>query len=408
MPIVFEKSLEKLQSESISELLDSTNITRTTPGSKARSMLQVFNRKLNKAYQDFDINFLRTFLPFAQGRFLDYIGDMLNVPRLGGSRATVTTGSQLFKVTVKTTNLITTFGDLNNGNDILLPVGTVFSTLPQNEGVVYKLSEAIVLSASSNEAFLSIEAVKDGSFSNLSANTLRFTTFADYASGTGLVFSNPGVINTGQEIESDTNYRFRISNQSLSAEAANQTALRLALLVIPGVSDLVAIPYSRGIGTFDYLIQTIIPNTPDPVIQACQSAINFVQGHGIDGRAVRPRLTGMTFTLSVTWRNDASASDREAIKRNIVTAIQDYVNNLKIGEEFIYNELIQRILDVDTKIKNIGTANKAIDEIFVYRESKLKDNLLKELLIADYSPEEDERVIIEESVLTPVIILDKN
>lgn len=388
----------------MSELTSSTNITRVTPGSKARTLAQIFNRKLNKAYQDFDINFLRTFLPFAQGRFLDYIGDAVNVPRLGANRSRASTESQLQKVYVEEG----TFGDLNNGNDIFLPVGLIISTLPQNEGITYRLTEGVVLPAAGTELFIPVEATRDGLVSNVGPDTLKFTTFNNYAANTGLLFNNVGIINTGREVESDTNYRFRISNQALSAEAANQTAVRLALLVIPGVADLVAVPYARGIGTFDYIIQTVVPNTPQPVIEACQQAIARVQGFGISGRAVRPRLTGMSFTISITWRNDATATDRENIKKAIPTAIQNYVNNLKIGEEFIYNELIQVVMDVDNKIKNIGTAAQAIDQIFIYRESKLRDNSLKEELIGDYAPSSDERLIIEESLDTPIILVDKN
>lgn len=404
MPLVFEKTFEKLQSETMGELTSSTNITRVTPGSKARTLAQIFNRKLNKAYQDFDINFLRTFLPFAQGRFLDYIGDAVNVPRLGANRSRASSEAQLQKVYVEEG----TFGDLNNGNDIFLPVGLIISTLPQNEGITYRLTEGVVLPAAGTELFIPVEATRDGLVSNVGPDTLKFTTFNNYAANTGLLFNNVGIINTGREVESDTNYRFRISNQALSAEAANQTAVRLALLVIPGVADLVAVPYARGIGTFDYIIQTVVPNTPQPVIEACQQAIARVQGFGISGRAVRPRLTGMSFTISITWRNDATATDRENIKKAIPTAIQNYVNNLKIGEEFIYNELIQVVMDVDNKIKNIGTAAQAIDQIFIYRESKLRDNSLKEELIGDYAPSSDERLIIEESLDTPIILVDKN
>lgn len=404
MPLVFEKTFEKLQSETMSELTSSTNITRVTPGSKARTLAQIFNRKLNKAYQDFDINFLRTFLPFAQGRFLDYVGDAVNVPRLGANRSRASTESQLQKVYVEEG----TFGDLNNGNDIFLPVGLIISTLPQNEGITYRLTEGVVLPAAGTELFVPVEATRDGLISNLGPDTLKFTTFNNYAANTGLLFNNVGIINTGREVESDTNYRFRISNQALTAEAANQTAVRLALLVIPGVADLVAVPYARGIGTFDYIIQTVVPNTPQPVIEACQQAIARVQGFGISGRAVRPRLTGMSFTISITWRNDATATDRETIRKAIPTAIQNYVNNLKIGEEFIYNELIQVVMDVDNKIKNIGTAAQAIDQIFIYRESKLRDNSLKEELIGDYAPSSDERLIIEESLDSPIILVDKN
>lgn len=404
MPLVFEKTFDQLQSEFISELTSNTSITRVTPGSKARTLSEIFNKKLNKSYQEFDINFLRSFLPFAQGRFLDYLGDMLNLPRLGSLRSVAPASSELVRIYVKTG----TFGDLNSGNDIFIPIGTSVSTLPFGEGISYSLTEGVVLQSDLSETFISLKASRDGTGSNLGPGQLAFLDFSGYTATTGLLVKNDGVLTTGRNVEDDSNYRFRITNQVLASEAANETAVRLSLLVIPGVSDIVSIPYARGIGTFDYLIQTVVPNTPSSVINACQQAIERVQAFGCSGKALAPRLTGMTFSLSITWRPDATVDDREAIKRNIAISIQDYVNNLLIGEEFIVNELIQRIMDVSEKIKNVGTAQQAIDEIYVWRQSKLRDNKVKEQLLDDYDSSEDERLIVEPSVETPIIIVDKN
>ena len=404
MPLVFEKTYDQLQAEVMSELTSSTNITRVTPGSKARTLSQVFNRKINGAYQDFDINFLRSFLPFAQGRFLEYLGDMLGIQRLGATRSTSVQTAQQVKFYVDSG----TFGDLNSGNDIFIPAGVQISTLPNNEGIIYRVAAGVLLPASATEQYISVEAVQDGTVANLGPDNLTFTTFNNYTSGTGLKVNNIDLLTTGRDVESDNNYRFRINNQVLSSEKANETSVRLALLVVPGVSNIVVRPFARGIGTFDFLIQTVIPNTPEPVISACQQAINAVQAYGTNGRALRPRLTGMSFQVTITWRGDASTSERSQIKANIASALQDYVNNLAIGEDFIYNEAIQRIMQVDNKIKNIGTAARAIDVVSIYRESKLRDNKLKEELLTDYTPSADERLIIEESLTSPIILIDRN
>jgi hypothetical protein len=216
------------------------------------------------------------------------------------------------------------------------------------------------------------------------------------------------LINTARDLENDSNYRFRISNQALSAEAANETAVRLSLLTVAGVSNVVSIPYARGIGTFDYLIQTIIPNTPQAIIDTCQLAINKVQAYGVSGRATKPLLTGMSFEISITWRTDTLNSEKTQIKRQMSSAVQDYINNLAIGEEFIYNELTQRVLDVSDKIKNIGIAKQPFDSIFIHRETKLRDNKIKEQLDGDYIPQAEERLIVEESLSTPITITEKN
>jgi len=48
-----------------------------------------------------------------------------------------------------------------------------------------------------------------------------------------------------------------------------------------------------------------------------------------------------------------------------------------------------------TEIKNLGVANKPLDIVYIYKNSKLEDNKVKSVLLGDYTPETDERVIIE-------------
>jgi len=404
MPLLFEKSFERLQGESLNELINETNITRTSPGGKARNLLRVVNRKLNRAYQEFDINLLRGFLPYAEGQFLDYFGDMLGVPRSPAKRASAAAASKLVKFFVDTGN----FGDINNNADIFIPSGTLISTAPNASGTVYRVSVGVFLERSISEQFVAVEATEDGSNSNVGAGTLTYHNFTNYSAAEGLFVTNVGLINNGSSIETDTNYRFRLSNQVLSAEKANETAVRLALLATPGVSDIVMRPYARGIGSFDALIQAVVPNTPEPLIAACQEAIERVQAHGISGIAKAPLLTGLTFQISVTWRADTTQDTRDQIRSSIQAALQDYVNNLDIGESFFVNESIERVMSVDSRILNIGTAQQAFDDIAIYKETKLRDNKIRETLLNDYQPSAEERIIIEPSVEIPIVVLDKN
>lgn len=404
MPLLFERSFEKLQGESLNELISETNITRTSPGSKARSLLQVVNRKLNRSYQEFDINILRAYLPYAQGQFLDYFGDMLGLPRAPAQRANASIGDKLVRFYAETG----TFGDLNNNEDIFIPSGTIISSGFNGTGVVYRVTAGIYLDRTLTEQYVSVEANRDGDGQNVGTNTLVFHTYTGYALGTGLLVTNDGLIDNGANIESDANYRFRLANQVLASEKANETAVRLALLSVPGVSNIIIRPYARGIGSYDALIQAVIPNTPTTLISACQAAIERVQAFGISGQAMAPRLTGLEFQISITWRADVSQTERDEIRTQIQSNLSDYVNNLAIGQAFIVNEAIERVMGTDTRILNMGTAQQAFDLISIYKETKLRDNTIKEELLGDYNPDEDERIIIEESVSPAITVLDKN
>lgn len=404
MPLLFEKSFDKLQGESLNELINETNITRTSPGAKAKNLLKVINRKLNRSYQDFDINLLKGFLPFAEDQFLDYFGDILGLPRAPAVRASAAAAGKIVRFYVETG----TFGDINTDQDIFIPGGTLLSTGAGATGTVYRVTIGTYLERSLSEVYIAAEASFDGDSQNLGTGTLVFHNFTNYTSAEGLLVDNPGLIDNGSSIENDTNYRFRLSNQVLASERANLTSIRLAVLTVPGVSDMLLRPYARGIGSFDILIQAVIPNTPQPLIDACQQAVEVVQSHGISGVVKAPLLTGLTFQISVTWRADVTQEARDQIRASIQAALQDYVNNLSMAEGFFVNEAIERVMSVDERILNIGTAQQAFDEIAIYKETKLKDNRIRETLLSDYEPTIEERVIIELSTDTPIVVLDKN
>ena len=404
MPLLFEKGFGKLQGETMNELVQDTNITRTTPGAKAKSLLQIVNRKLNTTYQEFDVNFLKSFLPYAGGRFLDYLGDMLGVPRGGALRSEASSSSKLVKFYVSEG----TFGDINGNSDITITAGTIISSRNGNGGIAYQVTAGVVLNRFLSEDFVSVQALQDGDSSNVGQDVLVHHNFTNYTANAGLLVTNSGPLNTGRKLETDTNYRFRIANGVLSAERANETSIRLAVLLVPGVSSIVMRRFARGIGSFETLIQTVVPNTPSNVIDACQEAIARTQAHGIDGIAVAPRLTGFSMQVKITWRNDITAAEKEDVKTAVQENIADYINNLAIGEVFILNELIERVMSTSEKILNIGTAAKPFDLLNIYRETKLRDNKLKEELIGDYYPLDDERLIIEPTVTTPITVLSAN
>ena len=44
------------------------------------------------------------------------------------------------------------------------------------------------------------------------------------------------------------------------------------------------------------------------------------------------------------------------------------------------------------------------DELYVYKDSKLEDNRVRQTLLGDYTPESDERVIVETTVANPITL----
>ncbi len=400
--MLFERPFADLVGEMVIDLTSSTRITRTSPGSKARSIIEVVSRNLNQAYKIFDLNFARAFLTGASGKYLDLLGEILSIPRLGSEIASADSESQIQKLFVETG----TFGDINGNAPIVIPAGTIFSSQTNAGGITYRMTTGVVLSIGASEQFVSTEAVSPGEASNVGSEILtfhNFTNYTDVSNNTLKTLNVAGIFN-GADVETDTNYRFRISKSALSSEAANQTSILLAALNVPGVANVLMQNRSTGIGTYTVFIKSITPTVSQNLIDQVQANIDQVTAQGVRGTADRPNETGMSFVISITYRNGIGDDEKDAIEDQVRLAIADYVNNLDIGEEFILNEVTERILSVSPNIKDIGQPNKPIDQNFIYKETKLRDNKIRQELFSNYTPTLVERVIIEQSITDQVVI----
>lgn len=392
MPL-FSQTEERIFSDILLNILEDTNITRTSPGSKTRALVEAVSKKLGTMWQQFDLNMVQAFLDGAEGQFLNLIGDMMGVQRLGETSATISSTDQNVRFYVDSG----TFGDINGSNSILITSGTIISTEQDNGGIAYKVSFNTVLSSTDSETYISVQSIKTGSDVNVGAGELTYHNFINYddSSNNSLKVINDAEIITAQDVEIDTNYRYRISNQVLAAEAANSIAIRLSILSIPGVADLVQLPFHRGIGTYDVLIKSTVPSIPDSLISTIQLAVDNIAAHGINVLVRGPRELGISLIGTLRLRNRISAQEETDLISTVTTNVTDYINNLDIGEEFIVNELVERVLGTSATIKTIGEANKPFDNLYLYTPSRLEDNKIRSTIIQDLTPEEDERIIVE-------------
>ena len=338
----------------------------------------------------------------ATGRYLDLIGELLNVRRLGASASAASVDAKSVRFFVEEG----TFGDINNSNNISIPAGTLVGTLEAGGGIQYKVTTTIILSSVASSTYVAVEALLPGEESNVGINNLEFHNFINYTdefNDTLKVTNDQGIL-TGKDLENDTNYRFRITKAVTSSETSNKTAILLAAISVAGVSEIVFFEFARGIGTYDVIIKAVTPVVSETLIAAVQAAIEEVTAVGIIPRARKPIETGISFTISVRYTVALPATERQAIELKIRNGLTEYINGLDIAEEFVINEAVQRVLEVDERIKDIGQPSKPFDEISIYKPSLLEDNKVRSTLIKNYVPVSDERLIIEPSIAIPIII----
>lgn len=392
MPL-FGEQKSKIMGDLLIDIVRNTPITKVSIGSKTRAVADALSGKLGQMYRKFDTNLVLAFLPGAEGKYLDFIGDMMGISRLGQEQAQVSSSERNVKFYTESG----TFGTINGGSSILLTSGTIVSSGQSSSGILYTVPYNVILSSSLSEVYIAVQATRSGTSSNIGANQLlyhNFTNYTDVANDTLKVVNEAEIIK-GQDGEIDTNYRFRISQQVTAAEKANLTAIRLAALTTPGVADLVVLPYFRGIGTYDMLIKATTPSVPSGLLEAVYESLLKVTAHGIVPTVRAPVEVGISLTGTLIMKRKLSASEETNVLNAVTQNVSDYINSLDIGEDLIVNEMVERVMSTSDEIKNIGSANKPFDSIYTYKPTKLNDNKIRSLLIEDYTTGEDERVIVE-------------
>lgn len=339
--MLFKKSYKDLVTQSIDDLQTYTDITNVSIGGLARSLLEIINKQLSSYYDVLDLNQAMGFLSSAEGYFLDLIGELLNVSRDEAQVANVTAAEENQKFYV-------TRGYLGDYIPTLsIPSGTVVGT--SDDTIQFTVTSGVSFSAGATEVYVPITSTSVGASNNVGKNALIKTNL-----GLANVYTtNTKAIVTGSDTESDDNFRYRISKTVLAAEKANETAIRLAALSVDGVADVIMIPYARGIGSYDVLVIPSEGLATASLLSAVQDAIDDTQAYGITGLAKTPTVVPLDLEISIIFVDKVTDIDQDKIRADVKTSVEQYIVNIPVGGIFIMNELIQQVMDVSPRIKDM-------------------------------------------------------
>ena len=360
---LFTKDLETITNNITSQLVNNTDITNVEEGTTSKVLVDSISEELRDLYNSVDVNQKMSFLSTADGMYLDFIGQLLNVTRSPERRGEVSSSNSNIKFYVTTGVL---YDSLNGANYI--PEGTIVS----NEAgtIFYSVEDTVIVAPSNTEVYVSATSMNQGAEGNIGSNEL---TVHDIPDVSGILVTNTEAILSGTSTEDDDNFRARIANAILAAQKANITAIEQAVLTISEVADVSIRPYVRGIGTFDVYVlsRSVFPSTS--LLAEVQTEIEDVQSYGASGLARSPKKLSVELTIRILFKEGTDVSLREGIKSDVSTAILDYMASIPMGGAFIYNEMIQRVQDVSSAIVD--------NQVSIYRfrgKDSLKVNILAE------------------------------
>jgi hypothetical protein len=114
-------------------------------------------------------------------------------------------------------------------------------------------------------------------------------------------------------------------------------------------------------------------------------------------------LVGISFSTTLTFVSSANSSDQQNAIANAMSAAQNYINNLAMGQEFVINQLADQIQNADPNILDIGSPDQPINEIFIWR-SRDDGTRYSRYLVSNYAPQTGERLVVETSINNPIVL----
>lgn len=383
---------EEIIRRAIEQLQSYTKITQLSPGSKALSIIQALATEVVTLEESALASTMLSFVGSAEGYYLDFIGDIFGVSRQQETPAEAHAYMGIMKVSAPSG---LTFGDLNNGQDIRIPANTELYSSDRRFSFV-TIGTTTLRSAESSSA-LSIRALTPGSLGNAPVGSITEASVIQYAtsSTTPLVFYNEAAITSGTDYEDDPFYRGRVIAGISSIEAANNTAIRLAILSIPSVSDITILNLYRGVGTADVIIDSETGTVSDLMLAEVQRAIDNKTALGVHILARAPRLVGLEFSVTVKTRAGTTAAQKTEIINNIRDIIDGIVARTKLGQSLSINSIAVAILSSSPYIIDIGNPNSPLDEVILWRESAIFGASPIRITDTDYSLRLDERLTLK-------------
>lgn len=232
---------------------------------------------------------------------------------------------------------------------ITLPIGIIVST---PSGLLYTTTSTGTIAEGATESGdVSVEANDIGASYNVPATAVSVITTP--VIGVDIV-NNAAAMSGGSDQESDNAFQQRFREFILGLARGSIYGLITGAKSVTGVRSASVIehfPPLSGIYNVSLYIDDGAGNAPAEMIAAVE---NVIEGDGtvtypgykpagINLRVLAPTKVTVDVTVEI---DDTGNVLREIVLQNAQGVIEEYINNLQIGESVIYNELVQRIMEV--------------------------------------------------------------
>lgn len=362
-------------SDGIRYLSKNTGISYFSEGSIARALVEATALEINRLQNFVSTISENSFLGTATGIYLDLFGQMLAVPRLLSRTAFATAEDGAVRFYTNSGTLGTRLPHPTDGRKGLIPAGT---TITNSLGTTqYTVAGPVEFPINSKSVYVPVASSDTGGDGNVGAGQLTIHNL----SNSDVLVTNDIAIVSGGDVESDTDYRYRLSKAITTRFGSNRTSVQVAATSQPGVVDARLIEYARGAGTFDVLLIPKGNRVTEQMKNNSLRGINQVIAYGIYPTIREPEYVRFKLTVQLRYKTETTTGRKDILKNLVQSSILGYFANIPLGGEFIVNQLRSDILSVSDDIVDIKLTEICLDgKPKVLRNIKLRQD---ELFVPD-------------------------
>jgi uncharacterized phage protein gp47/JayE len=253
------------------------------------------------------------------------------------------------QVGIKAAGVVTFSRNVSTASPITIAIGTRISSFSGLEFIT--TSAGTILAGNTDSDDVSIQALDVGDEYNLPADSINVIDTPIL--GVDTVTNASGTSN-GLDEESEEDFLQRFQAYILGLGKANVYGLTTGALSVNGVRS--AVPVEHFPPVDDYVNVSVYiddgaGNAPAALIEEVTKVLvgDGTQAYpgykaaGINIEVVAPTVVDVDVTVTVV---DTGNVDRTSMSTLIEAAITNYINGLRLGEEVIYNRLVDEIMDV--------------------------------------------------------------
>lgn len=319
-----------------------TKITDFTVGSEARHLADLIATFVLEHREDIDNNYKMTMVHYAEGEFLDNMGDKAGVHRYQSSPST---GNVTFTLKSAKEDLVT------------IPADTVVAT---DDAISFILTEDINIQPGTLTGNGQVLCEQEGEYTNVLPGTVNI--IISELGINGLTVTNDDYFYDGADIEEDDDYRARIlnapgnvptgslrwfGNVAMDNEDVRSTVHDVIVRKnVPGYTEDI-IMYFRPFHPEENRAYTELTDLfNEPEFDMVGISMAFVQGEPVTVLPESETVEGdeVTYLYAIVVDDDVELDD---IKDDIEAAIIEFNSNSSLGEVFSPDSLALEIENVE-------------------------------------------------------------